>query len=382
MKTFDVYHPWKLVLTQATGAKLTDETGKNYLDFYGGHGVISIGHNHPKWKNALTKQLDTISYYSNAVTIRQQEEVSQAFAEVSGLRNYSLFLCNSGAEANENALKLAAFHTGRSKVLAFDGAFHGRTAGALAVTDNPNIVAPFGKNLDQTKVPLNDPEAVLNELSSNSYAAVIIEGIQGVAGVFEGNTDFWKTLKNGCEATGTLLIADEIQSGCGRTGDYFAFQHHTVRPDMITMAKGIGNGFPVAAVLIDEAIPAKKGQLGTTFGGSYLACAALQSVLDELKEGKWIPRAKQLGQQLKGALSNIEGVEEVRGRGLMLGIKTPLKATDLQQLLLAEGIVTGNSTCPNTLRILPPLTITDAEIQAFLNVFEVVLATALKPQTT
>jgi len=372
-KLYDVYHPWDISFVAANGTQLTDSNGKKYLDCYGGHGVISIGHNHPIWKNALSKQLNTISYYSNAVKIPQQKEVAEILERVSGLKNYRLFLCNSGAEANENAMKVAAFQTGRSKVLSFEKAFHGRTAGAIAVTDNPNIVAPFGKSLDQVKIAFNDEEALVRELSSKEYGAVIIEGIQGVAGVFEASTAFWKKLREVCDATGTLLIADEIQSGCGRTGTFCAFQQHGVRADLITMAKGIGNGFPVATVLIDDQIEPKKGQLGTTFGGSYLACAAMKSVLETIEKETLIQRAKELGEWIRAELSNLSAVVEVRGRGLMIGIKTVLKATELQQLLLAKGVVTGNSTCPNTLRILPPLTISKTELSTFLKNFDSVL---------
>ncbi len=378
-KLYDVYHPWDISFVSANGAQVTDTNGKNYLDCYGGHGVISIGHNHPDWKNVLSEQLNTISYYSNAIKIEQQEELAEILERVSGLKDYRLFLCNSGAEANENAMKVAAFQTRRSKILSFEKAFHGRTAGAIAVTDNPNIVAPFGKSLDQMKIAFNDEQALIRELSSNEYAAVIIEGIQGVAGVFEASTAFWKKLRDVCDETGTLLIADEIQSGCGRTGTFCAFQQHEVRADLITMAKGIGNGFPVAAVLIDNKIEPKKGQLGTTFGGSYLACAAMKAVLETIESDGLILHAKELGEWLTKELSTLSGVEEVRGRGLMIGIKTALKATDLQQLLLAKGIVSGNSTCPNTLRILPPLNISKNELVNFLKTFDSVLNPVPEP---
>lgn len=378
-KLYDVYHPWNISFVSANGSQLTDTNGKNYLDCYGGHGVISIGHNHESWKEALSQQLNTISYYSNAVKITQQEEVADALERVSGLTNYRLFLCNSGAEANENAMKVAAFQTGRTKMLSFEKAFHGRTVGAIAVTDNPNIVAPFGKSLDQIKIAFNDEEALVRELSTKEYAAVIIEGIQGVAGVFEASTTFWKKLREVCDQTETLLIADEIQSGCGRTGTFCAFQQHGVRADLITMAKGIGNGFPVAAVLIDNKIDPKKGQLGTTFGGSYLACAAMKSVLETIEKEGLIQQTKLFGEWMTKELSSLSGVEEVRGRGLMIGIKTPVKATDLQQLLLEKGVVAGNSTCPNTLRILPPLTISKGELSKFLEVFTEILEDVLTP---
>lgn len=366
MKNFDVYHPWKLSFVKANGMKLTDENNNQYLDFYGGHGVISIGHNHPVWTTAIQRRLETISYYSNAIEIKEQQQVASNLEGVSGLLNYQLFMCNSGAEANENAFKVASFHTGRSKILAFEKAFHGRTAGALSVTDNNSIVPAFGDSLNQTKIALNDEEALLHQLSTNEYAAVIIEGIQGVAGIFEATSSFWQLLRETCNATGTLLIADEIQSGCGRTGDFFAFQHHVIRPDIITMAKGIGNGFPVAAVWIDSKISAKKGQLGTTFGGSYLACSAVIAVLQTIHFEELMQNAKTIGNYLIHEISQLETVEEVRGRGLLLGIKTSIKAIELQKLLLEQGIVTGNSTCPFTLRILPPLSITKNEAKIFV----------------
>lgn len=372
---FDVYHPWKIAFKSAVGAQLTDENDATFLDCYGGHGVISIGHNHPRWKAALTHQLDTISYYSNAVQIKQQEEVANKLLEVSGLEDYRLFLCNSGAEANENAIKVASFKTGRAKVLAFSKGFHGRSAGAIALTDNPSIVPPFGQELNQAKLNFEDVDSLKKELETQTYAAVIIEGIQGVAGVFEASTSFWKELRMLCDATGTLLIADEIQSGCGRTGDYFAYQKHGVRADIVTMAKGIGNGFPVAAVLIDNEIEPKKGQLGTTFGGSYLACAAMSAVLDEIKESNLISHSATIGENLRNELVKLSNVTEVRGRGLMLGIATTIKAVDLQQALLKAGVVCGTSSCPMTVRILPPLNITQAEAELFLLKFKNVLKT-------
>src|SRR6218665_1339585 len=367
-KLYNVYHPWNLFFKKALGTELLDTNGKTYLDLYGGHGVISIGHNHPIWKNALKSQLDQISYYSNAVKILEQEEIAALFEQISGLSNYQLFLCNSGAEANENAMKVASFHTGRNKILSFEKAFHGRTAGAISVTDNPAIVAPFGEELNQKKVAFEDVETLVNELSSKEYAAVIIEGIQEVAGVFEASTDFWQIVRDTCDATGTLLIADEIQSGCGRTGKFFAFQQHDIRPDVVTMATGIGNGFPVAAVLIDEKIEAKKGQLGTTFGGGYLACAAVKSVLEVIESEKLMEQASQLGTWITEKLKAFPEVEEISGRGLMIGIKTSIKAVELQQSLLSKGIVAGTSTCPFTLRILPPLNISKAKLESFLTV--------------
>lgn len=373
MKNFDVYHPWKLAFVSANGATLLDENAQPFLDFYGGHGVISIGHNLPRWTKALTNQLSQISYYSNAVTIHEQTTLAESLGRISGLNNHDLFLCNSGAEANENALKIASFYTKRSKILAFKGAFHGRTIGALAVTDNASIRSPYGEMLTQDFVDLSDAEGLKKLLLTHEYAAVIIEGIQGVAGVFEASEAVWNVLKTTCQETGTLLIADEIQSGCGRTGTYFAFQHWNITPDLVTMAKGIGNGFPVAGVLVHEKIPAVKGQLGTTFGGSYLACAAMKAVLDELEAGQWMEKAREAGELLKNKLLEIDGVEAIRGRGLMLGIRLKIKATIMQEQLLLAGIVTGSSACPFTLRLLPPLTIKQEEIEQFLTTFEAVL---------
>jgi acetylornithine/N-succinyldiaminopimelate aminotransferase len=370
MKPFDVYHPWKKVFVDAHGATITDDQGNTYLDFYGGHGVISIGHNHPRWKQALTKQLESISYYSNAITIPQQEQVAQALGKLSGLTDYRLFLCNSGAEANENALKIASFYTKRSKILAFKGAFHGRTAGAIAITDNPSIQAPYGSNLLQDFIELDDDQGLQNALETHEYAAVILEGIQGVAGVFEASDEVWNVLSEQCKKTGTLLILDEIQSGCGRTGTYFSFQNRTIRPDLITMAKGIGNGFPVAGVLITNEIEPVKGQLGTTFGGSYLACAAMQAVLGEIEDSALMHNATELGIYLKQQLQHHPAVLEVKGRGLMIGIRLSVKASEVQTALLEKGIVTGTSACAFTLRLLPPLNITKAEIDQFLAVFE------------
>lgn len=373
MKTFDVYHPWKHVFVKAYGSTITDNQGKTYLDFYGGHGVISIGHNHPRWKKALSERLEQISYYSNAVTITEQQQVAQSLATISGLTDYRLFLCNSGAEATENALKIASFFTKRSKILAFKGAFHGRTVGAIAVTDNPSIHAPFGADLVQEFIALDDAEGLKKALESHQYAAVILEGIQGVAGVFEASESVWQTLNEHCKPTGTLLILDEIQSGCGRTGTYFAFQQHDIQPDLITMAKGIGNGFPVAGVLVTTEIEPIKGQLGTTFGGSYMACAAMQAVLDELHHSDLMHQASAIGAYLKQQLEKLPAVVEVKGRGLMIGIRLTAKATEVQSALLEKGIVTGTSACPFTLRLLPPLTITKAESDQLLVIFEEVM---------
>lgn len=372
---FDVYHPWKLAFTKASGATLFDEEGNSYLDCYGGHGVISIGHNHERWTTALSQQLSSISYYSNAVQIKEQEEIGRLLLKASNLSDYRLFLSNSGAEANENAIKVASFYTGRPKVLAFKKSFHGRTAGAVALTDNPSIVPAYGKELFEEKIAFDDLVGLEKALASEQYAAVIIEGIQGVAGVFEATTEQWQAIRGLCDRTGTLLIADEIQSGCGRTGTYFAYQKHGVKADIVTMAKGIGNGFPVAACLITNEIEPKKGQLGTTFGGSYLACAAMKAVLSEIMHDDLIAHAAEMGEKLIPRLQAVQGVNEVRGRGLMIGITTNVKAADLQQELLKNGVVCGTSSCPMTVRILPPLNITQEELNLFFAIFKKSLAT-------
>lgn len=365
MKTFDVYQPWKISFEKASGTQLFDADKQRYTDLYGGHGVISIGHNHPTWVQGLKACFEQISYYSNAVTITEQTAVADLFQTLSGLKDYRLFLCNSGAEANENAFKIASFQTGRSKVLAFKGAFHGRTAGALAVTDNPNIQAPFGRQWVQDFVDLSDAEGVKRALESEEYAAVIVEGIQGVAGVFEVSEDVRTILRSSCKATGTLLILDEIQSGCGRTGDFFAFQQWDVQPDLVTMAKGIGNGFPVAGVLVHPAIEPVVGQLGTTFGGSYMACAAVRAVLSELQTNHWMSAAKQQEQLIRSMLTDVAGIKRIKGRGLMLGLELETPAKAVQQQLLEMGFITGTAACPFTLRILPPLSITAGELSAF-----------------
>jgi acetylornithine/N-succinyldiaminopimelate aminotransferase len=373
MKTFDVYQPWNIAFEKAEGTILTASNQQQYVDLYGGHGVISIGHNHPSWVKALSSRFQQISYYSNAVRIPEQEEVAALFQEISGLTNYRLFMCNSGAEANENALKVASFKTGRSKVLAFKGAFHGRTAGALAVTDNPKIHAPFGNVLVQEFFDLSDAEGVKQALESKEYAAVIVEGIQGVAGVFEPSIEVRSVLRSLCKQTETMLIADEIQSGCGRTGDFFAFQQWDIQPDLVTMAKGIGNGFPVAGMLVQPEIEPVVGQLGTTFGGSYLACAAVSAVLSEIRKNNWMVEATNKEQLLRKLLSAVSGIQEVKGRGLMLGLKLVVSAKTVQQQLLEKGFVTGISACPFTLRILPPLSITYEELTAFVKALEEVL---------
>ena len=364
MKILDVYNKFKLTPAKSLGFHLWNAQGEEYLDLYGGHGVISIGHSHPKWVEALQSQLTKVAYYSNAVEMPLQQEYAQKLAAVSGADDYQLFLCNSGAEANENALKVASVITGRKKIIAFKGAFHGRTTGALAATDNPKIQSPLSGELAVEFLPLNDTDALKNALDEK-VAAVIIEPIQGVGGVAMPSDGFLQMLSAECKKTGTLLILDEIQSGCGRSGKYFAHQWSGIKPDMITMAKGIGNGFPLAGVLIKNGIDIAKGMLGTTYGGSYLACAAGISVASVMKDEGLLNNAEKVGKYAKNKLEGLANIRKVLGRGLMIGMAFDFPVKALQNFLINEKkMVTGGSSNPNVLRIIPPLTITTKEIDA------------------
>lgn len=369
MNTYQVYKLSKIEPVKACGRVITDSKGDEYLDLYGGHAVISIGHSHPKYVQAISQQLSQIGFYSNAVENSLQEQFATKLGEMSGYSDYSLFLCNSGAEANENALKLASFKTRKKRILAFSEAFHGRTSGAVAATDNPKIRAPFNETQNITFVPLNDIESVKQELSGNEYAAVIIEGIQGVAGIYEPNTDFLKQLRSVCDNNGVVLILDEVQSGYGRSGKFFAHQNHGIRADIITTAKGMGNGFPIGGVLISPLFKAEYGMLGTTFGGNHLACAAANSVLEVIKDEKLIENAKRVGEFLLESLTNAKGVVEVRGRGLMIGIELEDKYIPVKERLLANEKIFTGSAKHNIIRLLPPLSITIEEAQQFLTAF-------------
>ncbi len=369
MKPFDVYSAWDVTPVSARGCTITDAQGREYLDFYGGHAVISIGHLHPQYVAALETQLRRIGFYSNAVTNPLQEKYAQLLGGLSGCGEYSLFLCNSGAEANENALKLASFHTGRKHVLAFRQAFHGRTSGAVAATDIPAYCAPFNHTGYVTFLPLNDAEAVASELASNRYAAVIIEGIQGVGGVQIPSAEFLRTLRGLCTRHGTMLVLDEIQSGCGRTGDYFAYRHAGIAPDLVTLAKGIGNGFPMGAVFVSPQIEAVKGRLGTTFGGNYLACAAGIAVAEVMRDERLMENATAVGEMLRQELAALPGLA-VRGRGLMIGIEMERPVAGLRRrLLFDEGVFTGSSGT-NIIRLLPPLCVTREEAEQFIEKFK------------
>ena len=366
MKLFDVYSLWPIEPVRAKGCRVWDKDGTEYLDLYGGHAVISIGHSHPRYVQALQQQTAKIGFYSNSVENSLQQQLAKKLGELSGYPDYSLFLCNSGAEANENALKLVSFHTGKKRIIAFAEAFHGRTSGTVAVTDNPAIQSPFNQGHEVTFLPLNNLEAVEQELRKGDVAAVMIEGIQGVAGIYTPDIAFLQGVRELCSRYQTPLILDEIQSGYGRTGDFFAHQAAGIRPDIITMAKGMGNGFPIGGVLISPLFEAKKGMLGTTFGGNHLACAAAIAVLDVIKEESLMENAKQLGYYLTKKLSAMEGISEVRGRGLMLGISFKPQFSEIRnELLFRHHIFTGGAK-KNVMRLLPPLSLGKAEADRFL----------------
>lgn len=366
MNLFDVYSLWDIEPVRAEGCRVWDKEGKEYLDFYGGHAVISIGHSHPAYVKAIQHQVAKIGFYSNSVLNSLQGELARKLGEQSGYPDYSLFLCNSGAEANENALKLASFHTGKRRVIAFKEAFHGRTSGAVAVTDNPAIQSPFNHGHEVVFVPLNDINAVKNEIKKGDVAALLIEGIQGVAGIYVPDALFLQQLAAVCKSHGVVLILDEIQSGYGRTGQFFAHQQSGIKPDLITMAKGMGNGFPIGGVLISPHFEAKKGMLGTTFGGNHLACTAAIAVLDVMKEEALVENAARMGSYLTGRLGEVSGIKEIRGRGLMLGIEfLPEHATVRNQLLFKSHIFTGGAK-NNVMRLLPPLSISESEIDSLI----------------
>ena len=370
MKLFDVYSLLDMEPVKASGAYLCDKQGVEYLDFYGGHAVISIGHTHPHYVEKITDQLSKIGFYSNAVVNSLQEELAEKLGELSGYGDYELFLCNSGAEANENALKLASFTTGRERVLAMKAAFHGRTSMAVAVTDNPKIQAPVNCTDKVSFVALNDVEALNKELSSNEYAAVIIEPIQGVGGIQVASDEFLKAAREACDATGTILIIDEIQAGYGRSGKFFAHQWSGVKADVITLAKGIANGFPVGAVMISPSIPAKKGMLGTTFGGSHLACAAAIAVADVVKAEDLVENARVMGEKIIEGIKGVSGIKDIRGRGLMIGIDLSVPQAAFRKVLREKHHIMTGLSGEYTLRLLPPLMIGDKEVERFVEAFK------------
>ena len=366
MNLFDVYPLWDIEPVKGQDTTLWDKNGEVYTDLYGGHAVISVGHCHPHYVNMLSEQLGKLGFYSNAVQNGLQKELAVRLGKVSGYDDYALFLCNSGAEANENALKVASFHTGKAKVLAFRKAFHGRTSGAVSATDNPKIQAPFNSTANIVFAPLNDLEAVDAELSRGGFAAVIIEGIQGVAGIYEPTTEFMLGLRALCDKYGCVLILDEIQSGYGRTGKFFAHQHYGVRADIITTAKGMANGFPIGGVLISPEIKPVYGMLGTTFGGNHLACTAALAVLDIIEKENLVENAAKIGEYFEAAFKDDKAVKEYRGKGLMIGLELKDEYVGLRNKLLFEKHFFTGAAGAQVIRLLPSLTISQETAESFV----------------
>lgn len=370
MTLFDVYPLFDITPVKASGCYVWDSEGNKYLDLYGGHAVISIGHSHPHYVSVISAQLSQIGFYSNSIQNPLQIELADKLGKLSGYDDYQLFLCNSGAEANENAIKLASFVTGRQKIISFKKGFHGRTSAAVAVTDNPKIVAPVNKTSNAVILPFNDLEATEAELMKGDTAAVIIEGIQGIGGINIPEASFMEGLKLLAEKYGALLILDEIQSGYGRSGRFFAHQYTTVKPDIITVAKGMGNGFPIGGVLIKPQIKPWPGMLGTTFGGNHLACAAGIAVLDVMERENLVRQAEETGNYLMNRLASISNQVKVRGKGLMIGVEFPGQVSDLRKKLLFDyKIFTGVSGI-NMIRLLPPLSLSKEEADYFMKAFE------------
>ena len=366
MSLFNVYPLFDITPVKAQDVFVYDENNTKYLDLYGGHAVISIGHSHPKYVSAITNQVEKLGFYSNSIQNPLQVELSEKLEALSGCKDYQLFLCNSGAEANENALKLASFHNGKKKVLSFKNSFHGRTSATVAATDNPKIVAPINAQQEVDFVELGDLDAVETILKQNETCAVIIEFIQGVGGLDQSTTDFYKGLELLCRQYNTALIADEVQSGFGRTGDFFAFQKHNITPDIISIAKGMGNGFPIGGILIHPSFEASFGLLGTTFGGNHLACAASLTVLEVIEEENLMQNAKEISAYFIEKASTIAEIKNIKGRGLMLGLEFNFPIAELRKkLIFNQHIFTGSAKNPNLLRILPPLTIKKEHVDVF-----------------
>ena len=373
MNLFNVYPLFDIEISKGIGCSIYDNHGIEYLDLYGGHAVISIGHSHPFYVQKLTQQLEKLVFYSNSVVNPLQKELAEKLGKISGYEDYSLFLVNSGAEANENALKLASFHTGRRKVIAFNKSFHGRTSAAVRVTNNPNIVAPINEGFDVEFPALNDIKAVRKSLKKKDVCAVIIEGIQGVGGIRVPEIEFLIALSAECKATGTMLILDEVQSGYGRSGKFFAHQYAGIRPDLITMAKGMGNGYPIGGVLISPVFEASFGLLGTTFGGSHLACTAAIAVLDIIKVEHLMENALKIGNYLMEELKKITQIKEVRGLGLMIGIEFEQSIKEIRSRLLFEKKIFTGASGSNIIRLLPPLCLSKSDADAFLKSFREIL---------
>lgn len=368
MKLFDVYPLNDITITRAKGSQVWDDKGNAYLDMYGGHAVISIGHTHPHWVKRIEDQLEQIAFYSNSVMIPQQKELAEKLGRISGKEDYQLFLCNSGAEANENALKLASFHTGRKKIIAFRKSFHGRTSLAVAATDNPAIVAPVNQTPNIIFLPFNDTQALLACFAAQGeeIAAVIVEGIQGVGGINVADDLFLQSIRQQCNKYGAVYIADSVQCGYGRSGQFYAHDHAGVAADIYSMAKGMGNGFPVAGISIAPGLQPKHGMLGTTFGGNHLACAAALAVLEVMEQENLLEKATEMGNYLMDALKQIPGLQKVRGRGLMIGFDLPENLKDLRKNLLWKHRIFTGEAKPNVIRLLPSLALSRAEADQFL----------------
>ena len=370
MNLFEVYKLWDIEPVRGLDTTLWDKNGEVYTDLYGGHAVISVGHCHPHYVKMLSEQLGKLGFYSNAVQNSLQSDLAARLVKACGYDDYKLFLCNSGAEANENALKVASFHTGKAKVLAFRKAFHGRTSGAVAATDNPKIQAPFNETKNIEFAPLNDLEAVEAKLATGGFAAVIIEGIQGVAGIYEPTVEFMHGLRGLCDRFGCALILDEIQSGYGRTGRFFAHQHYGVRADIITMAKGMGNGFPIGGVLISPSIKASFGMLGTTFGGNHLGCTAALAVLDIIENEHLIENAEKIGNYFREAFADDKAIKEYRGKGLMIGMELKDEYVGLRDKLLFEKHFFTGAAGAQVIRLLPSLTVSQETAESFVNAWK------------
>ena len=366
MPLFDVYPLYNVTPVSGKGIHVYDEKGTKYLDLYGGHAVISIGHSHPNYVNAVTNQVSTLGFYSNAIQNPLQVALADKIESLSGCNGYELFLCNSGAEANENALKLASFKTDKARIVAFSNSFHGRTSAAVAATDNKNIIAPINAQQKVTILPLNDILGVKAELEKGDVCAVIVEFIQGVGGLDQGSKDFFEQVYALCKINNTMFIADEVQSGYGRSGKFFAFQHYNVTPDIISIAKGMGNGFPIGGILIHPNIEAKYGMLGTTFGGNHLACAAGLAVLNTIEDEGLMDNVNKMSEYFISIAKTISEIKKIKGRGLMLGLEFDFEVGDLRKKLIYDyHIFTGGASNKKLLRILPPLNIEKAHIDQF-----------------
>jgi len=375
MNLFNVYPLYEMTPSYAKMCYVYDKNGNKYLDLYGGHAVISIGHSHPTYVKELSNQLSKIGYYSNYIINDLQAKVAEQIINQSKCENYNLFMCNSGAEANENALQIASFHTNKSRVIAFKNSFHGRSNAALGVTDNLKIKSKLNKHIDVTFLDFNDKQGLLNEISKNDVSAVIFESIQGVGGLDEPETEFIKFMSEVCKNYKICLIVDEVQSGFGRTGDFFAYQKHDIKPDIICMAKGMGNGFPVGGVLIKNHIKSEFGMLGTTFGGNHLACTAVLAVLKTIKDEDLLKNSKELENYFREKISKIDSIKKIKGRGLMLGLEFEFETSELRKkLIFKHKIFTGGSANKNLLRILPPLNIKKKHIDMLYNALKIELS--------